>query len=81
VLQFVNDENLSGRWGRIDMERVFTISKSFEEADRTDKAYYRSLTPQQRLQILLELNSRWPTDDHAQASERLERVYRVIKRT
>jgi hypothetical protein len=52
------------------MDKVVTVSKSFDEADRADKAYYRSLTPQERLQILLELNSRWPTDDHAEASER-----------
>jgi hypothetical protein len=63
------------------MDKVVKVSRSFDEADRADKAYYRSLTPQERLQILLELNSRWPTDDHAEAPERLERVYRVIKRT
>ena len=27
------------------MEKVVKISKSFEECDRADKAYYHSLTP------------------------------------
>ncbi len=61
------------------MEKVVKIFKSFEESDRADKAYYHSLTPQQRLEILWELNSRWPTSGDDKPSERLERVYRIIK--
>jgi hypothetical protein len=61
------------------MEKVVTISKSFAESDRSDKAYYQGLTPRERLGILLELNSRWPTDHDGEAAQRLERVYRIIK--
>jgi hypothetical protein len=61
------------------MEKVVKILKSFEESDRADKAYYRSLTPHQRLEILWELNRRWPTSGDDEASERLERVYRIVK--
>ena len=62
------------------MEKIVNISRSFDEADRADKAYYRSLTPQERLQILLELNSRWPTEAHAEVIKRPEKVYRIVER-
>jgi hypothetical protein len=61
------------------MEKVVKISRSFEECDRADRAFYRSLTPLERLEILLELNRRWPANGDAEASQRLERVYRIIK--
>jgi hypothetical protein len=61
------------------MEKVVKVSRSFEECDRADKAYYHSLSPEQRLEILFELNSRWPVRDQDEASQRLERVYRIIK--
>lgn len=61
------------------MEKVAHISRSFEESDRADRAYYRALSPQRRLEILYELNSRWPVNgDHA-ASGSLERVCRIVK--
>jgi hypothetical protein len=63
---------------RYIMEKVVKVVKSFEESDRADRAYYRSLTPHQRLEILWELNSRWPRS-RDEAAERLERVYRIIK--
>jgi hypothetical protein len=61
------------------MEKVVHISRSFEESDRADRAYYRALSPQRRLEILYELNSRWYVNGDHEASERLERVYRIIK--
>jgi len=61
------------------MEKVLSISKSFEESDRRDKEYYRGLTPRERLAILLELNSRWPAGEDAEAILRLQRVYRIIE--
>jgi hypothetical protein len=63
------------------MEKVVNISRSFTECDRSDKEFYRGLTPLQRLEILLELNSRWPQPDHAEAAQRPARFYRVIKRS
>ena len=61
------------------MEKVVTHSKSFEESDRSDKAFYPSLTPRERLEILFELNSRWPKNPDEETSQGLQRVYRIIK--
>jgi hypothetical protein len=46
--------------------------KSFAEADKTDRDFYKKLSPQERLNILLKLSEHEP-------EHRLERVYRVIK--
>ena len=61
------------------MEKVVKVFRSFEECDRGDKHYYQSLSPQERLEILFELNRRLPASGDHEASERLERVYRIIK--
>lgn len=51
--------------------RVF---HSFEESDQADREYYQSLTPQQRLDLLLELIQQ------AQNGEtKFERVCRIVK--
>jgi hypothetical protein len=55
------------------MEKVVVIHRSHDEAEEADNAYYRSLTPEQRLDILLELTR----PDEAQP--RLERVYRMVE--
>jgi hypothetical protein len=60
------------------VERKVEKFGSHEETDEATLRYYHSLTPQQRLEILLEL-----VDSHRKqgdaASERLERVYRIVK--
>jgi hypothetical protein len=61
------------------MQKKIAVLRSFEEADRAEKEYYRGLTPLQRLEILLELNARWPRKDDAEAPEGLARVYRIVK--
>ena len=60
------------------MERKVAKFSSHQQADEATLAYYRSLSPQQRLDILQELidSSRKQGDA---ASERLERVYRISK--
>ena len=58
-----------------DVDKAFRAFQSFEEADRVDRAYYRSLTPKQRLDLLLELVRR-----SGPAAERFERVCRVVAR-
>ena len=50
--------------------RVF---RSFKEAEDADRAFYRSLTPEQRLDILLQLIAQ-----HGPVT-RLERVYKIVK--
>lgn len=61
------------------MEKVVRVFKSFEEAEAADRAYYRSLTPEQRLEILFELITPDEGCDEA-PEERLQRVYRITQR-
>lgn len=61
------------------MEKAIAVHRSFEEAARAEKEYYRALTPRERLEILLELNARWPRRDDAAPPEGLARVYRIAK--
>jgi len=58
------------------MERVVRTFSSHEEAAKADREYYRSLTPEQRLDILLELIEQ----GGGGTQSRFERVYRVIER-
>ena len=64
------------QWEALD--RTVAKFSSHEQAAQADREYYRSLTPQQRVDLVLELmeNSRKEGDA---AAERFERVYRVVK--
>jgi hypothetical protein len=48
----------------------------FEEAEEADRAYYRALTPAERLSIMIDLI--YPEGGDA-AAARFERVYRIVK--
>jgi hypothetical protein len=54
--------------------RVFS---GFDAAERADDEYYASLTPQQRLDILLDMIAAY-RESTGEASEGFERVYRVV---
>ena len=54
------------------MEKMGAKFHSFEGADKADRDFYRKLTPQERLNLLLQLINHAP-------EQRLERVYRVTK--
>ncbi len=54
------------------MEKTVAKFRSFEEAEKVDREFYKSLTPQERLDILVELLSHVP-------EQRLERVVRIVK--
>ena len=58
------------------VEKVARKFRSFAEADKADREFYQSLTPEQRLDILGELISLANPDE---TNQRLERVCRVIK--
>lgn len=58
------------------MEKIARKFATFEEADAADRAYYRSLTPAERIEIMLDLIYPEGGDE---ASARLERVYRIVK--
>ncbi len=59
------------------VEKVVTIHHSHREAEQADNEYYRRLTPEQRLDILLALINPEP-EEHGPQS-RLERVYRIVE--
>ena len=54
------------------MEKKVAVFTSFEEAEKADREFYRKLSGQERLDILLRLSKHEP-------ERRLERIYRVIK--
>lgn len=58
------------------MEPAVRKFATFDEAEEADRAYYRALTPSERLSIMIDLI--YPEDGDA-ASARFERVYRIIK--
>ncbi len=55
-----------------NMQKTVIKFRSFEEAEKADRSFYKKLTPQERLDILLELLS------HG-LEHRLERVVRIRK--
>ena len=61
------------RENRRPAARVF---KTAEEADAADREMYRQMTPQQRLDLALELYQR----EYGDRIGRLARVYKVIER-
>ena len=58
--------------------RVVRVFASFDAADEADDQFYADLTPQERLDLLLELVERHRSALGASA-ERLERVHRVVE--
>jgi len=56
------------------LERVITSYDSHEDADRASARYYAALSPQQRLDLALEL-----MQPIYEAHPRFERVYRVVE--
>jgi hypothetical protein len=64
------------RFPRID-RTAFTVFSSFEEADRKDKEYWLSRTPQERLQHM-ELLRR--INHGSAATTRLQRVLEIAER-
>ena len=60
------------------MEKTIRVFDSFEEAEAADKEYYRSLSPAERVEILLILREQYsPYDD--ELTQGFERVYRIIE--
>jgi hypothetical protein len=57
-------------------KREFQILENFAAADEADYEYYRSLTGNEKLKLMLEIMA-----PAYEANPRFERVYRVIKRS
>ena len=59
------------------MEKVIRRFSSFEEADAADVKRDMELTPNQRLDLVMQLREQYYGDA---VHQRLERVYRFVKR-
>ena len=62
----------------VAMKRQIQLFNSFEEAEAADYAFYASLSPQQRLDMVLELVARY-REANGEAAEGFKRVYRVVE--
>ncbi|MDI1445389.1 hypothetical protein [Polyangium sp. 6x1] len=60
------------------MDKSVQVFHSFEEAERADEAYYASLTPQERVDLLLDLVASY-RESMGEAASRFERVCRVVE--
>ena len=60
------------------MDRVVRVFRSFEDADEADDEFYADLTPNERVDILLELVERHRSA-LGEVATRLERVHRFIE--
>ena len=61
------------------MEKVIQVFNSHEEAEKADIEYYKSLTGEERLQILFALVKQY-AQWNSRAAKGFERVYRVVER-
>ncbi len=77
--QFCLFHRLDTRRYNINVKTVTAaVYKSFEEADQADRAKYRSMTPQERLDLISQLRALLHGPDDASAP-RLERVLRITE--
>lgn len=60
------------------MEKVVRVFHSFEEADAADREYYRSLTGQEKLELMVDFLAAF-RESEDESGERLARVYRVAQ--
>lgn len=61
------------------MQKIVRVYKSHEEAEAADLDYYRKLTPEQRLRILLKIIADHHGSEYAPPS-RLQRVCQITQR-
>ena len=60
----------------VSVPKEAKVFRSFRESEAADQAFYNSLTPEERLEILFELIARECPDE---SQRRVERVYRIVK--
>ena len=60
------------------MLRHAEVFGSFQEAEEADRAFYAAMTPQQRLDLLLDLVAA-ERESLDETEQRFERVYRVVE--
>jgi hypothetical protein len=59
------------------MKKIVAKHSSFEEAEKADIAFYRSLSGSKKLELLLDLIQQ--TLSPHEAAEGFKRVYRIVK--
>jgi hypothetical protein len=59
------------------MEKVIRVFANHAEADAAERAFFAKLSPQERLDLALDLAARY-REGFGEAAERFERVCRVI---
>ena len=59
------------------MQKTGRIFHSFAESEKAEKEYYLSLTPEERMDILLELVAQAAQEN--EAAKGFERVYRIVE--
>ena len=62
------------------MKKTIEVFKSFAAAEEADKKYYRSLSPDERIALLLILRDQYRPYSN-ELTEGFKRIYRVIKRS
>jgi hypothetical protein len=60
------------------VEKKVQVFSNHAEAAAADRAYYRALSPEQRLDLLLDI-VRQHRESEDEAAARFERVYRVVE--
>lgn len=76
----MSDPDTTNTQNSCGMERKIQIYKFFAEAQEADKKYQQSLTPEQRIQILLTLRKLYrPYGD--ELTDKFVRVCRIVKRS
>lgn len=75
---YVSNTNPGGCQADMMVKRIEKFD-SFEDAERANRRYYHGLTPQERLDILLDLVAAY-RETQGEAAKRFARVYRVVKR-
>lgn len=62
------------------MKKIVKVFKSHVEAEDSNREFYGTLSPSQRLEILLTLIARYNSAKYDEAGAGFKRVYRVTKR-
>jgi hypothetical protein len=60
------------------MDKVVAVFSSFEEAERAEDAHYASMSPAERIDILLDLIARY-RESLGETAEGFARVHRVTE--
>jgi len=63
------------------MKKIKRVFKSFDEAEKANREFHKSLSGTERLDIQLTLISQNKSNKHDEAGPGPKRVYRVIKRS